>query len=389
MKVDVSVGGIWHSRDIVEALYENNMLNKFYTSRPYYKLKDNFKNIDKKYIKTYGYIDIFQAIAIKLFKNNIQVLKANLFDKVVSNRLDDIDLLIVWSSFGLESIKKVKEKNKNIKVIIERGSTHIREQNKLLKMAHEYYNIDTNREYYVDRRIIKKEEEEYRLADYIMVPSRFVADTFKKNGVNEKKIIIVPYGANIELNKQDIFCEKNFYTESIELLFVGELSIRKGVITAINVVKMAQERGLKINLTLVGKVNEYILPYIKECDEFINIKGVLNSEELKEVYKKSHILILPSIEEGLARVMLESMSYAVPVIATENSGIGDIVKNGVDGFIFDAFDEDRVISILEHMYNDRERLKKVSINAFNKIKNFSKQEYKKKIIDIYKKIIID
>ena len=109
MKADVSVGGIWHSADIVQALEEHNMLNKYYTSRPYHKLPSSIKKIDSKKIKCYSQLDFLQAISTRVLKNDLQVFKAKSFDKLVSNNIENVDLLVVWSSFGCETIKRAKE----------------------------------------------------------------------------------------------------------------------------------------------------------------------------------------------------------------------------------------------------------------------------------------
>ena len=61
--------------------------------------------------------------------------------------------------------------------------------------------------------------------------------------------------------------------------------------------------------------------------------GAVPRGELYKHYSQASVLVLPSIEEGLALVQAQAMACGVPVIATENTGAADLFTDGVEGFI--------------------------------------------------------
>ena len=76
-----------------------------------------------------------------------------------------IDILVAWSGSAEKSFKKINLL-KNIIKILERGSTHISFQNKILEEEFKNLKID---KIPIDKRIIEKEIREYNLSDYIFV----------------------------------------------------------------------------------------------------------------------------------------------------------------------------------------------------------------------------
>ena len=61
--------------------------------------------------------------------------------------------------------------------------------------------------------------------------------------------------------------------------------------------------------------------------------GVLKGGELARAYAQASVLVLPTLEEGLALVLGEALSHGTPVIATINSGGSDLFMDGVEGFL--------------------------------------------------------
>ena len=107
----------------------------------------------------------------------------NLSTKMIE--FNKIDILVAWSGSAEKSFKKINLLKKNIIKILERGSTHISFQNKILEEEFKKLRID---KIPIDKRIIEKEIREYNLSDYIFVPSSFAKKTFIENGIDEKKL---------------------------------------------------------------------------------------------------------------------------------------------------------------------------------------------------------
>ena len=125
------------------------------------------------------------------------------------------------------------------------------------------------------------------------------------------------------------------------ILFVGRLVARKGVdrllealaeIAAspwrLEVVGFGPERGpLEARAEALG------------ISDRVDFLGRVTSEELVAAYRRAACFVLPATlderadTEGLGVVLLEAMSYRVPVVATRRGGIVDIVEDGVTGVL--------------------------------------------------------
>jgi starch synthase len=63
------------------------------------------------------------------------------------------------------------------------------------------------------------------------------------------------------------------------------------------------------------------------------VLGHLPQAQLKDLMSRSHALVLPSIEEGLALVQAQAMACGCPVIGTDHTGSEDLYTDGQEGFI--------------------------------------------------------
>ena len=197
MKITILVGGRFHAFDLANQLEKKGHLLNLITSYPKWKTF-KFTNIDKKKIKTVILKEIIERIIIKLrLTNYLTFLFKYLnkyFEYFASKKVDykNSDILVGWSGFSYKAFQK--SENYNIIKILERGSSHIQYQSEILLQEHKKFNI----KYIIDYNEINQEIKEYNLADYISIPSAFVKKTFLLKGFNEKKLILTPYGVNLD-----------------------------------------------------------------------------------------------------------------------------------------------------------------------------------------------
>jgi glycosyltransferase involved in cell wall biosynthesis len=87
-------------------------------------------------------------------------------------------------------------------------------------------------------------------------------------------------------------------------------------------------------LTLVGVQTPETIYFARSlAQDNIRVLGHVPHLKLKDIISSSHAMVLPSVEEGLALVMAESLACGCPVIATENTGAEDLFADGKEGFI--------------------------------------------------------
>jgi len=81
-------------------------------------------------------------------------------------------------------------------------------------------------------------------------------------------------------------------------------------------------------------------------------KGPQPRASLAWYYSQGSVLVLPSIEEGLALVLAQAMACGLPVIASANTGAEDLLQDGVEGFIVPARDPAAIRTRLEWMLDN-------------------------------------
>ena len=330
MKITIVVGGKFHGFNLAEQLNNKSVLKSLITSYPKYSLQKY--GIEKEKVKSL----LFKEILLKIFNKINYFFKyfdydfflCNYFDQKASKLIDyqNTDILIGWSGFSKECFLKAK-KYKCIK-ILERGSSHIRFQEQILK--EEFSKTGINHKI-PSKKIIDKEIQEYDLADYICVPSQFVKDSFLKFGINEKKIIKIPYG--VDLKEFEILKNLKSKNDKFKIICTGTVCIRKG---SHYLIKAFDELALpEAELIFVGPIEKEINEILKKFKNNKNIKfiGKKPQGELKYLYNSSDLFVLNSIEDGFGMVISQAMACGLPVIATENAGGSEIIEDGVDGFI--------------------------------------------------------
>jgi glycosyltransferase involved in cell wall biosynthesis len=190
---------------------------------------------------------------------------------------------------------------------------------------------------------------------------------------------VIPYGSSlppVEINRST---KKS--SDKWRLLFVGRLIERKGLNYLLQAIPLLLN-DYEIELHIVGSGNQ--LNHLRDlacklgmADRVI-FEGRVASSRLKELYEDCDIFVLPSIvdsreeTEGLGVVLLEALSYRMPVVASDVGGIPDVIKDGETGYLAKQKDPqslaDKIMTVME---NHEESLKmseeglKYSKNYFN------------------------
>jgi glycosyltransferase involved in cell wall biosynthesis len=102
--------------------------------------------------------------------------------------------------------------------------------------------------------------------------------------------------------------------------------------------------------------------------ENVTIAGDIPQTELARLMARSHVLVLPSVEEGLALVQGQAMACGCPVIATTATGAEDLFSDGVEGFIVADRDTAALADRMQQLADDpalRQRMSAAAIERVN------------------------
>ena len=170
---------------------------------------------------------------------------------------------------------------------------------------------------------------EIERADLILCPSHFVKDTMITNGISESKCFVSHFGVNT-----DVFKKRSSMPQKPRFISVGSLTVRKGQQYLFRAFEKVKAVMPEAELVCVGGVRADFKREIELWKgSFIHLTSVPHAE-LALLLAESTAFVLPSVEEGFARVISEAMASGLPILASYESGATTVVRDGVEGIIF-------------------------------------------------------
>lgn len=185
----------------------------------------------------------------------------------------------------------------------------------------------------------QRNRDAWKHADLVFCASSFTRQSLLEAGAPEAKCRVVPYG--IEAPKIPVEAPETFAA-----LFAGAGTQRKGLHHLLLAWRQARlpKHG---KLTLVCRtIDSGILELVASTPNVELIRG-LSQTDLVQQFRRSSLLVMPSLVEGFGQVYLEALAEGCPVLGTRNTGLPDIGGEAVN--IMDAGDIDQLASRLESL----------------------------------------
>lgn len=216
--------------------------------------------------------------------------------------------------------------------------------------------IATDHNYHQNqKRYVRKLEKSVTSFDYLVVPSkelqRFYADL-----VRPVKCLAIPNPLNNIPSKKTSFSKKN-------LIAVGRFVPEKDFLTLIDVVARVVKKLPDTKLYLIGDgpQKDDIKNKIKiyNLGKHVILTGKLKSTEIEKYYYKSSLYIMTSITEAFPLVLIEAMSYGLPVVAFDRaSGVREQVTNRV-GVLVENGDVNKMAEEIVYLLSNGWRLQEL------------------------------
>lgn len=188
---------------------------------------------------------------------------------------------------------------------------------------------------------------EVELADLVVVGSRFAAESFR-GVVDPGRVVTIPYGVDTAAFHPG--CDDKSRCSRLRVLFAGSLTQRKGIAYVLEALELLDPT--RFELTLVGPLVGRGIGLSRHEGRFRHLKGV-RPKDMPSVYRVADVLVLPSLAEGSALVVLEAMASGLPVVVTPNVG-ADRVRDGVEGFVVPIRAPAEIAARLELLAGDLE-----------------------------------
>ena len=171
-----------------------------------------------------------------------------------------------------------------------------------------------------------------------------------KYGADKNKIKVIR--SPINFTSIQVIKKKWKIGKKIKLISVGRYHWTKGYQYALSAIHKLKSKQFEIMYTIITKDNpsEEVLYQIVDqgLENNIKLKSVETQDEIFIEMVKSDCLILPSVEEGIANVVLESMAVGLPVISSDCGGMTELIINNVNGLLFKNRDYSNLAETLEY-----------------------------------------
>ena len=175
---------------------------------------------------------------------------------------------------------------------------------------------------------------------------------------------------------------------------VGRLSVEKGTIDLIRAFKIIKGFQNNAILHIVGNGPLYddCVKLVRELnlEKSVIFHGFMMKEEIDELYAKSSIYLMTSYTESFGLVLLEAMANGLPCVAFDSAqGAKEIIQNGETGILLSGRDLNQFADSVVNLFDDKEKLTKMSENAKNCVYEFSYERTESDWLSFVKSITKD
>jgi len=217
----------------------------------------------------------------------------------------------------------------------------------------------------------QRKTEEMKLADLVLVPSRFVASTILEFQ-SDKTIAFSPYGIDLAEWPEPATSAR----EHITFLFVGQCSIRKGIPLLLDAWQAAGLKNASLKLVGAWQLAERKR---REMPSGCTWTATVSTDELKVHYGNADVFVFPTNFEGRALVVIEALASGLPVLTTKASGAGDLIDQC--GRLIATNDRDELVAALRWFSDHRDLLPAMKRTARRHAETCSWDSYRKSVTD--------
>jgi glycosyltransferase involved in cell wall biosynthesis len=223
-----------------------------------------------------------------------------------------------------------------------------------------------------------------KLVDKFIVLSDYQKGNFAS--LKQHKLYVLYNTIEREINRRELKLEKRRSISDVRVVYIGNYIIEKGVIELINSVKLLNNANqLNFKLDLYGNyTSESIIIKLQDLvmgDLNISLNGpIMGLDKFNKIFN-ADVVILPSYNEGLPLVLLESIYIGKPIIISKVGYIEEVL--GVD---YELYCEPRSVDSLVLAFErflkiDNQNITTNFIGLWNK--RFSHSLHKKKLHEIF------
>lgn len=219
----------------------------------------------------------------------------------------------------------------------------------------------------------------YRYLDAVVVLSDTMS--LKFNQIN-KNVRVIPNSLSFDSNKVSDLNQK-------KIILVGRLSKEKGydrlILIADKLSRLATD--WKFEIFGEGEMRSEIQRQISSynLEHYLYLKG--NTKNIENEYCNASILLMTSYFEAFPMVLLEAKSFGVPTVSFDcPSGPREIINDGIDGYLVDNNDINKMVEKLQKLMEDNTLRKKMGVSARQSVDKYRQCNIMKNWAELIEKL---
>lgn len=243
--------------------------------------------------------------------------------------------------------------------------------------------LEAEYELALDEQMYRRLAEEPLMANGWVAASSYTANVLAQQGIDRSAVHVVPYGVNADAypaRTQPPASDSPF-----TIIFLGSMIQRKGLSYLLDAIRLLKSRHVRLLLCGRGFIDEALLA--SNSDLPIEVHTGLARPNMVRAIHASDVMVLPSLVEGFAHVILEAMACAVPVITTPNTCGPDVIVEGIHGNIVPIRDPEAIAKQLAWGLDHRFDLAAMGVKASSRAREFTWPRFRADIRAAYQAML--
>lgn len=220
-----------------------------------------------------------------------------------------------------------------------------------------------------------------------------LVDQMVNSGINKNKIVVIENGCDSFLCDDSVDFRSNQKKDTFNILYHGRIVKEKGLDVAVTAISklVFPDSGLKLIIVGEGEYKEELIKTVAKLSISDKVEFVPFTRDVRELFHRADAVINCSINaEGTSNSLIEAMSAAKPIIASNIGGNKNLVSHEQNGLLFSSNDIDSFCMCMSRLLKEKDLYQKLSEGAFftykkrftldkmnNGYENLWKEEYKR------------
>lgn len=239
--------------------------------------------------------------------------------------------------------------------------------------------------YYFELLRVYLHSRNFKRLSLFIVPSEYVKGTLNRLGYDR----VVTMNCPVLIRGGELSAEA---PDRNGLLYAGRLEPEKGVLELLKSFSLVKKSSPAARLDIAGEgsLRDQLQSYIDDqgLGDSVRLLGLLAREQLVEWYKKTQIVVIPSVSpETFSLVGPEAMSLGIPVVASGAGGMSEWLEHGYNGLVADPRDTRAFAKAILSLLEDDALYSRLSENAAAGWQRFELKSYVDRLESLYNEVL--